>query len=156
MTTPAFKRPESILVVIHTVAGEVLLLERVRPEGFWQSVTGSLEPGESPVQAAARELVEETGFEPDDRLWDLDLVQRFPIAPAWRHRYAPDVSENTEHAFALELPVVSEPRLDPASHRRFRWMRGDRAVSTATSWTDRAAIRHVLSATCRVERGCEP
>ena len=36
-----FKIPESVLVVIHTAAAEVLLLERADSPGFWQSVTGS-------------------------------------------------------------------------------------------------------------------
>ncbi len=61
MPAPAWKRPESVLVVVHT-ADQVLLLERVRPAGFWQSVTGSLEAGETASQAAIRELGEETGF----------------------------------------------------------------------------------------------
>ena len=56
-----YKRPESVLLVIATLGGEFLMLERAQPAGFWQSVTGSLEPGESPRQAAGRELREEIG-----------------------------------------------------------------------------------------------
>jgi dATP pyrophosphohydrolase len=37
-----YKRPESVLVVIHTATGEVLVLRRCQPPDFWQSVTGSL------------------------------------------------------------------------------------------------------------------
>ena len=48
------KRPVSVLVLLHDGAGHVLLLERADREGFWQSVTGSLEDGETPVQAALR------------------------------------------------------------------------------------------------------
>jgi hypothetical protein len=40
----AFKLPESVLVVIHTAALDVLLIERAANPGFWQSVTGSREP----------------------------------------------------------------------------------------------------------------
>ena len=60
---PAFKRPESVLVVVHTADGLVLMLERVSPPRFWQSVTGSLEPGESFEAAARRALktIAETG-----------------------------------------------------------------------------------------------
>ena len=51
-----FKRPESVLVVVYTQQLDVLLICRQKPAGFWQSVTGSLEPGETPSQAAGREL----------------------------------------------------------------------------------------------------
>ena len=56
------KKPVSVLVSLHDGAGHVLLLERADREGFWQSVTGSLEDGETPVQAALREVAEETGI----------------------------------------------------------------------------------------------
>ncbi|HUH00249.1 MAG TPA: NUDIX domain-containing protein, partial [Gammaproteobacteria bacterium] len=59
---PVPKRPISVLVVVHTRSGEVLLLERIQPPGWWQSVTGSLEAGETPWDAAVRELHEETGM----------------------------------------------------------------------------------------------
>ena len=58
-----FKRPESVLVVVTTRAGKVLLLRRADHPEFWQSITGSMEWGdEQPVEAAARELREETGI----------------------------------------------------------------------------------------------
>jgi dATP pyrophosphohydrolase len=53
------KLPRSVLVLVHT-SDAVLLLERLQPAGFWQSVTGSLEPGEDWEDAARRELEEET------------------------------------------------------------------------------------------------
>ena len=36
-----FKIPQSVLVVIHTPALDVLLIRRPDPHEFWQSVTGS-------------------------------------------------------------------------------------------------------------------
>ncbi|HEY5567780.1 MAG TPA: NUDIX domain-containing protein, partial [Gammaproteobacteria bacterium] len=50
-----------MLVVIYTRALDCLLLERVVPADFWQSVTGTLDWGETPAAAAAREVLEETG-----------------------------------------------------------------------------------------------
>lgn len=144
MTPPAAKRPESVLVVVHAPGPRVLLLERVRPEGFWQSVTGSLEPGETPAEAAAREVAEETGLDAGGNLRDLGLTQRFPIAPAWRHRYPAGVTDNVEHAYALGLDRIEGPVLDPASHRRFAWLAPADAQARASSWTDRAAIRRAL------------
>ena len=143
MSPTGFKRPESVLVVVSTHGGEVLLLERVRPAGWWQSVTGSLDEGESPAQAAARELAEETGLDAAG-LEDLGLEARFPIHAEWRHRYASGVTENLEHAFALRLPARREIRLEVGAHVGFAWLPGLQAVERATSWTDRLAIRHVL------------
>ncbi|MDH4030755.1 MAG: dihydroneopterin triphosphate diphosphatase [Chromatiales bacterium] len=143
MPRPAFKRPESVLVVVHTGA-DVLLLERLQPKGFLQSVTGSLEAGESPVDCARRELAEEIGLGVTDGLRDLDLVQRFPIAPAWRHRYAPDVKQNLEHAFALRVDRTFEPKLSASEHIAYRWLTAGRAAGLATSWTNRDAIRRVF------------
>ena len=56
------KIPVSTLVVIHTPALEVLLLERADHPGFWQSVTGSQEAGETLRETAIREVAEETGL----------------------------------------------------------------------------------------------
>ena len=52
-----------MLVVVYTAGRDVLLLQRREPPDFWQSVTGSLEPGESAIDAARRELLEETGID---------------------------------------------------------------------------------------------
>ena len=143
MPPPAFKRPESVLVVVHTDA-DVLLLERLRPKGFLQSVTGSLEAGESAVDCARRELAEEIGLDATVGLRDLDLVQRFAIAPAWRHRYAPGVKQNLEHAFALRVNKTFEPKLDASEHVAYRWLTAGQAAGLATSWTNRDAIRRVF------------
>jgi dATP pyrophosphohydrolase len=145
MARPAFKRPESVLVVVHTDS-QVLLLERRAPAGFWQSVTGSLRDDETPRDCACRELAEETGFGADGLL-DLGLTQRFPILPEWRHRYTPDVTENVEHAFSLCLAACREPRLHPSEHVCFRWLPAPEAAAAVSSWTNRAAIRRVFGVT---------
>ncbi|MFU8822022.1 MAG: dihydroneopterin triphosphate diphosphatase [Gammaproteobacteria bacterium] len=136
------KLPVSVLVVVYARTGEVLLLERRQPPGWWQSVTGSLEPGETPWDAAVRELHEETGLGADG-LVDLGISQTFTIAPAWRHRFAPGVTENLEHAFALGLDAPVDVRMDPAEHVRFAWLPWAEALERATSHTNRAAIERV-------------
>lgn len=138
-----FRRPESVLVVVHT-AHRTLLLRRADVPDFWQSVTGSLEWGEdSPRLAAARELREETGLAvAPQALADLGLVQRYAILPPWRSRYAPGVTENTEHAFAFalasEAPVILSPE-----HAEFAWFEFAHAAATVYSWSNRAAIEAV-------------
>ena len=140
-----WKRPESVLVLVYNRAGEVLLLERTRPRGFWQSVTGSLEWDETPRQAALRELREETGLCVGHALTDLGHQERFPIVPPWRARYAPEHRFNREHWFGLQLPGRRSIRLNPAEHRQARWLPAWRAARMATSWTNRKAIRRYVS-----------
>lgn len=142
----AYKRPRSVLVVVYNLAGEFLLLRRTQPLDFWQSVTGSLHPHETPRNAALRELYEETGLRAGGGLRDLHHQVRFPILPAWRARYAPGVRENREHWFALGLPGHRLIRLNPEEHRECRWVSTERALHLASSSTNREAIRLITGA----------
>ncbi|RKI60665.1 lipoyl(octanoyl) transferase LipB [Corallococcus sp. AB049A] len=104
------------VAVVHGRGPEarVLLLRRT-PErgGFWQTVTGRLEPGESPGDAARRELAEETGL----ALPVVDL--------AYRHAFAlgealpPRLVE--EHGFAVHAAPDTQVRLGP-EHDAFEWV----------------------------------
>lgn len=134
----SFKLPESVLVIIYTKDARVLLLERNEPRGFWQSVTGSRHEGESLLAAAQREVEEETGLKGD--LIETGLSNTFPIAPAWRARYAPEVSHNHETVFALRLDNACEVRLNPAEHVSQVWLAREEAAERASSWTNREAI----------------
>lgn len=136
----SYKRPESVLVVIYTLSGEVLLLERCQPEGFWQSVTGSLAWNETAEAAALREVHEETGLDVADVLVDCGRQNRFPILPAWRSRYAPDVENNLEHVFSARLPARRPVTLNPGEHRQAAWLPLEQARQKASSSTNRAAI----------------
>ncbi|HEX7080762.1 MAG TPA: dihydroneopterin triphosphate diphosphatase [Gammaproteobacteria bacterium] len=139
---PAYRRPESVLVVIHDAARACLLLERVVPAGFWQSVTGSLQWGEAPADGAAREVVEETGLDPAG-LREANVRRRFRILPEWRHRYPPGVEENLEHLFYLELPEALPVTIDPREHRRYLWLPLEEAIARVGSWTNREALERL-------------
>ena len=137
-----FKRPESVLVVIHTRALECLLLERVEPRELWQSVTGSLRWGETAQECAAREVYEETGLAASG-LRDAAVRHTFPIALAWRSRYAPGTEHNLEHLWYLELPSIAAVRLAPREHVAFEWLAIDAAIAKVWSWTNREALERL-------------
>lgn len=139
------KLPVSVLVVIHTPALEVLLLERATRPGYWQSVTGSIDWPEEPLEAAAaREVMEETGIDARRgalRRWN--VVYTFEIYGQWRHRFAPGVTHNTEHVFNLALRERAEVVLAPAEHSAFVWLPWRAAAEKCFSWSNRDAIRLV-------------
>lgn len=140
----AYKLPVSVLVVIHTADLRVLLLERADHPGYWQSVTGSCEPGETTVQTAVREVAEETGLDARRyRLGDWHWHNVFEIFPEWRHRYAPGVTHNTEHAFGLELPGPLPITLAAAEHTDYVWLPWREAAEKVFSWTNVAAIERL-------------
>jgi dATP pyrophosphohydrolase len=138
LNSPDYKRPESVLVVVYNDAAEVLMLERIHPEGFWQSVTGSLGHNETPLAAAQRELHEETGLELEVR--DCHRVNTFTILPAWQTRYAPGVTSNREHVFTAACAGRPAVALNPGEHVACRWLGRDEAAELAFSYTNRDAI----------------
>jgi dATP pyrophosphohydrolase len=138
-----YKLPVSVLVVIYTAELEVLLLERARRPGYWQSVTGSLDWPEEPLAAAAaREVLEETGMDAAaGRLAAWNVVSTFEIYAHWRHRFGPGVTHNTEHVFGLALPRRLPVTMAPAEHVAFAWLPWEEAARRCFSWSNRDAIR---------------
>jgi dihydroneopterin triphosphate diphosphatase len=137
-----YKIPRSVLVVIHTPELEVLLIERADHPGYWQSVTGSLEREDEPLEeTAAREVMEETGIDASrHRLTDWRYQNAYDIYPQWLWRYAPGVTRNLEHVFGLEVadrvPVVLAPR----EHLAHRWLPWRDAAAACFSPSNAAAI----------------
>lgn len=121
-----FKIPESVLVVIHTPALDVLLMRRAGGGEHWQCVTGSKERLDEPWEATAeREVLEETGMDvraPGCVLSDWLLENVYDIWPEWRHRYAPDVVLNRERVFGLCVPEGTPVVLSPREHVAFEWL----------------------------------
>lgn len=138
---PRHKIPVSVLVVIHTPDSQVLLLERADCPGYWQSVTGSLNAGETLEQTAIREVREETGLDATRYpLQDWKRENRYEIYPRWRHRYAPGVTHNTEHVFGLCLPHPMPVTLADREHLRYLWLPWREAAAKCFSPSNAEAI----------------
>ena len=136
------KIPISTLVVVYTRDLDVLLIERADAPDYWQSVTGSQEPGETLAATATRELREETGINAArfGGVVDWNVANVYEIFPRWRHRYAPGTTENTEHVFGLEVPQAVDVVLDPREHLRNAWLPWKEAAAKCFSWSNRDAI----------------
>ena len=141
--TRPFKIPRSVLVVIHTPALDVLLIERADSCGYWQSVTGSLDAEDEPLPTTAwREVAEETGLR-EGLLRDWDMQNVYEIYPVWRHRYAPGVTHNTEHVFGLTVPHILPVRLNAREHLASCWLPWQEAADRCFSPSNAAAIQQL-------------
>jgi dihydroneopterin triphosphate diphosphatase len=139
-----YKIPVSVLVIIHTPDRQILLMERADAPGFWQSVTGSQDPGETLVQTAMREVAEETGLDAAEYvLSNWQTENRYEIFARWRHRYAPGVTHNTEHVFGLLLPEPLPVTLAPREHLAYQWLPWQAAADRCFSWSNAEAIRRL-------------
>jgi len=141
------KIPLSVLVVIHTADLQVLLIERADKPGFWQSVTGSKDAIDEPLeQTCVREVAEETGIVigsaavPHQALLDWKLRNVYEIYPVWRHRYADGVTHNTEHVFGLTVDPGTTVRLNPREHLHFGWWPWREAADRCFSPSNAEAI----------------
>ena len=144
------KIPISVLVVIYKSSRDVLLIERADRSGFWQSVTGSLDaPDEDLALAAAREVLEETGIAIDNlpvgALVNMHHHIEYEIYPEWRFRYAPGITSNTEHWFALEVPVDTQVQLAPREHVAYQWLPFEEAAKKCFSRSNGEAILKLFS-----------
>lgn len=136
--TPEEKAPElETISVCVTRGSELLLLKRVEARGgFWQPVTGKLETGEAPLQAALREVKEETG-----RMLDIEPL-------GYEHTFAfgdavpPKIIRET--AYRAEW-VSGEPVVDPGEHTQARWVSLDEALTLLPFAGLKAAAKRALT-----------
>ena len=138
-----YRRPESVLVVLHTAGGDVLLLKRSQPFEFWQSVTGSLRVEETHAQAASRELQEETGLTDEGIMTCTGTSRQFAIDNRWRDRFPPGIVENVEYEYrycvANSVPIT----LSDDEHSKFEWLPIETAIDRVWSWTNKAALQQL-------------
>ena len=104
---------------------EYLLLHRVASRGsFWQGVTGAPEEGETLLQAAIREVLEETGFT-RSKICPINFTYSFPVADEWRESYAANIDDIVEHVFVAEVDG-SDPTIS-GEHDAWQWRAPDEA-----------------------------
>tara|TARA_B100001057_G_scaffold26841_1_gene24590 strand:+ start:1920 stop:2390 length:471 start_codon:yes stop_codon:yes gene_type:complete len=142
-----YKIPVSSLIIVHTKDMEILLLHRSDKDGYWQSVTGSLEENESPIEAAKRELYEETGIKDQEfPIHNWEFSQQYEIYEHWRYRYPPSVSSNTEHVFSVEVPKNINIKIAPREHREFKWVNIEDAIKKVFSSSNADALKKLFAA----------
>ena len=133
------KIPISVLVIIYTKNKDIFLLKKNNDKDMWQSVTGSLNENEKPIDAAKREVFEETGLT-SDKILDCNKQYIFEIYEMWRHKYEDGVTHNTEHVFLLELEEKIDIVIDKSEHLQYEWLSRVKAAEKVFSHTNRQAI----------------
>ena len=133
------KIPISVLIIVYTKNKNILLLNKKGKNSMWQSITGSLQINEKPLDAAKRELFEETGIV-SNNIIDCKKEHIFEIYEMWRHKYEDGITHNTEHVFKLELDDIVDIKLDSDEHDSFEWATRVKAAEKVFSHTNRQAI----------------
>ena len=109
---------------------DVLLVHRSPEQGsYWHVVAGGVEPGETAVEAAERELLEETGLAAPvtDGIEVTEYVSTLTEEPADRDE--PSVVAIGVTCFRVKAPDDWEPTLD-WEHDAHRWCDAGEAAST--------------------------
>ena len=112
------KRPRrfsaGVVVVRRTARGcRYLLLRAFR---YWDFPKGQVEPGETPLEAARREVAEETGITRLDFRWGETCVDTPPYAGGKVARYYLALTDQAEVVLGIN------PELGRPEHHEYRWV----------------------------------
>lgn len=130
------------LVIVHVIQAwsnekKCLLLRRCGAfmKGNWQMVAGKIKADETAVQAAIRELKEETGLTPN-RMYSADYLETFY-----------DHSKNALYAAPVFVAFIDEEQtvaLSPEEHDAHEWVDFSKATSTLEFRGQREALKHII------------
>lgn len=127
-----------VLVFIVNDSKETLLLQVVPKRGAtWQPVTGSVDEGESDLDAAARELTEETGLQ--------EKVQPLKTEHRFTDRFQRDVVETT---FWVKVKGRPDIKIDPKEHTDCRWFAWSDLDETSFAHPHHSAVFEEVKKLC--------
>ncbi len=123
---------------------EILVCHRSGPEGYWHTIAGERELGESSAEGALRELCEETGLAAELAGPTTSLVYSLAEEPAERRAlYSPELTDVQVDCFLVDAPDGWEPLLDH-EHDDYRWCE-PAAAFALLHWDDTsAALQRLL------------
>ncbi len=112
--------PHEVLIAVRR-GDDLLIAHRSPAKGsYWHVIAGGIEEGETPVQAAGRELTEETGLIADPgpirHRYDYPIVG----APEFAVDFPPGTESIAISCFLVDVPPNWEPLLDH-EHDDYRW-----------------------------------
>ena len=139
------RQPHEVLVVVRRGSQYLVLHRSPRFDAYWHLVAGGVEMGESAAEAAARELVEETGLVAE--VVDLGRPFVYPLAEeseAVRGRFGGDVEEVAVDCFLAEAPAGWEPTLND-EHDEARWCSATEAEELLYWPEPRGLVRFVAA-----------
>ena len=107
---------------------EYLLLKRIESiGGFWQGVTGAPEKGEELLDAAKRELLEETSYIPNF-VFQTDFSYKILVEEKFNKNYPEGVKEIPEYVFVARINQPDLPSIDPQEHEDWKWCSFNEAI----------------------------
>ena len=133
--------PHEVFVFVRR-GDEYLILHRSEKQGgYWHCVAGALEVGETYSEAAARELLEETGLVAAPR--DLGRPYDYDIE-GWEAHYTPGAERVHVECFLADAPADWEPELD-WEHDAYRWCGPDEAAALFYWPEPREALQELVA-----------
>ena len=138
---PDMYRP-NVGIALFDAAGHVLIARRIKDDGpeiilpghAWQMPQGGIDPGESPIEAARRELYEETSVRSVTLLAEAPDWYTYEFPPivagrAWRGRYRGQTQKWFAFRFDGAESEIDVEHPGGGSHRpefsAWRWVRMD-------------------------------
>lgn len=138
------REPYQILSIPYRIVDGTPLfcIFRRRDSDYWQFIAGGVENGETTIEAAKRETIEEIGVEPKN-IKQLTCVAYVPaevIAESRRQHWDKNTFVIPEYSFAFECD--SEPLLSN-EHTEYKWLTYDEARKLLKWDSNKAAMYEI-------------